>query len=167
MNARQRLWQHFGTPAAIYGTIVYASLIAASGLHLDPDDAVLPVLVFSSVTIVVFWIAHIFAFALARHGDERVNAAGPWASTKHAFNDATGMLEAALVLSVPLILGTLGLMQAQRSVQASLIVGVATLAVLGFLAFTPRHTQWWLRIAGAFGTALLGVAIIVIEALLH
>ncbi|WP_431279951.1 hypothetical protein [Leifsonia poae] len=167
MSFRHRLWQHLGTSAAVYGTIVYASLIAATGLHLHDTDPVLPVLTFCAVTIVVFWLAHIFAVALARHGDDEVTVDSPWASIKGAVDHSSGMLETSAIMSIPLVLGSLGILEPQASIRISLVVGVVTLAVLGYLAFTLRRREWWIRIVGTICTALFGVAIIVLEYSLH
>jgi hypothetical protein len=167
MSVRRQIWDHLGTAAAIYGTIVYASLIAASGLHIHPDDPVLPVLTFCAVTIVVFWLAHIFAVALARHGDIGEDVTGPWASIKAAVFHSTGMLETSAIMSVPLVLGSFGILDPRFSILLSLIVGVVTLAVLGYLAFTLRRREWWVRIVGTIGTALFGIVIIILEYSLH
>jgi hypothetical protein len=44
---------------------------------------------------------------------------------------------------------------------------VVLLGVLGFLAFTARRSNVFVRILGGLGTALLGLVIVIINALLH
>ena len=167
MHARPRVWRHLSTASAIYGLLVYASLIAATSLHVDDDDTVGTVLVFSGVTMLVFWIAHLFASTLAFHGDERATAATFWVSFQRGVAESIGVLEAAVIPTIPLVLGVLGVLSPRTSVFLALILATLILGLLGFLAFSLRHGRWWVRILGAIGTALIGVIVIVLEGSLH
>jgi hypothetical protein len=167
MPASPRLWRHLGTASAIYGLLVYASLIAATSLHLDDGESVGSVLLFSAVTLVVFWVAHLFASTLAYHGDESATAVTLVGSVKHGIGESIGVLVAAVLPTIPLLLGTLGVLAPRRSVLIALFVATLILGLLGFLAFSLRHSRWWVRIVGAMGTALFGVVVIVLEGSLH
>lgn len=167
MHARPRVWRHLSTASAIYGLLVYASLIAATSLHVDDDDTVATVLVFSAVTLVVFWVAHLFASTLAFHGDERITAATLRTSFRSGVTESIGVLESAIIPTIPLVLGVLGVLPGRAAVFLSLIVATVVLGLLGFLAFSLRHGRWWVRVLGAIGTALFGVIVIVLEGSLH
>jgi uncharacterized membrane protein len=77
------------------------------------------------------------------------------------------MLEAAVVPSIPLLLSVLGLLPLRSAVVLSLWCAVVVLAVLGYLAFRVRDRPVWVRLVGAAVTALFGIAVVVLEALLH
>ena len=49
----------------------------------------------------------------------------------------------------------------------ALWLGVAILAVLGFIVFALRGDSWPIRILGAISTALFGVAMIILKAVIH
>jgi hypothetical protein len=166
MATRHVFWKHLGTPSAIYGTVVYASLIAAAGFHGGSDD-VQGVFLFSIVTLVTFWMAHVFAEGLAHQGSEKDGAVGDWASVKHALLASVGMLEAAILPSIPLALGSLGILKSRLAVQLSLGTSVFVLFALGILAFSTGTRPLWARVTWAIVTALFGVAIIIVEATVH
>ncbi|MGZ0711920.1 hypothetical protein ACWPKO_26645 (plasmid) [Coraliomargarita sp. W4R53] len=163
----RRLWHHLGTPSAIYGLLVYASLIAAMSVNRHDGDTVGSLLLFSGVTLVVFWAAHLYANTLAHHGDERADGATIAMSIKHGADESIGMLEAAVIPTIPLVLGVLEVLTPARAVLWSLISATVMLGVLGFVAFAVRHDAWWVRVLGALGTAAFGVLIILLEGSLH
>jgi hypothetical protein len=165
-RAHRAIWRHWGTPAAVYGTVVYASLIAASAMEAYRATAG-RILLFSVITIVVFWLAHVFSIALAHHGDADRIGARVRDSLGHALFESSGMLEAAVVPSIPLLLSVLGLLPLRSAVVLSLWCAVVVLAVLGYLAFRVRDRPVWVRLVGAAVTALFGIAVVVLEALLH
>lgn len=145
---------------------MYASLIAAAAFHGGADD-VQGVFLFSAVTIVTFWLAHVFAEGLAHQGSKDNGEVSPSVSVKHALFASIGVLEAAVLPSIPLALGSLGLLASRASIQISLVTSVVVLFLLGLLAFSASRRRVWVRIALAAVTALFGVAIIVIEATVH
>lgn len=166
-RVHRALWRHWGSPAAIYGTVVYASLIAAVSLHDEGRLAALKVFAFSGITIVVFWLAHVFSGALAFQGDaDRVDVRVR-DSFRHALFEASGMLEAAVIPGIPLLLAVLGVLPLGVAVALALWLAVVILAVLGYLAFRVRDRPVWVRLAGAAVTALFGVAVILLETALH
>ncbi|MDN4614627.1 hypothetical protein P5G50_09190 [Leifsonia sp. F6_8S_P_1B] len=164
--AHRALWRHWGTPAAVYGTVVYSSLIAAASVEAE-HAAAGRILLFSVTTIVVFWLAHVFSVALAHHGDADSVGARVRDSLGHALFESSGMLEAAIVPSIPLVLSVFGLLQVRAAVVLSLWCAVVVLALLGYLAFRVRDRPLWVRLVGAAATALFGVAVVALEALLH
>ncbi|WP_431220614.1 hypothetical protein [Leifsonia xyli] len=161
------LWKHWGTPAAIYGTIVYASVVAAaSGEHDDRASAV-RLLIFSVVSILVFWLAHVYSAALGYQGDAARVRDRIRDSFRHAFAESGGMLEAAIVPSIPLLLAALGVLPADFGVALSLWFSVLMLAVLGFSVFLIRGRPVLFCLAGAVMTGAFGVAVILLKSSLQ
>lgn len=167
VRVQRALWRHWGTPAAIYGTIVYASVVAASSLEDDHPDSALRILVFSLVSIVVFWLAHVYSTALGFHGDAAHVRDRLRDSLRHAMAESAGMLEAAVIPSVPLLLATLGILDAETAVTIALWLAVLMLALLGYLVFLVRGRPIGICLLGAVVTGLFGVVVILLKIALH
>lgn len=160
-------WRHWGTPAAIYGTIVYASVVAAASIDNEEHGDAVQILVFSVVSIVVFWMAHVYSTALGFHGDADRLSSRLRDSFQHALAESSGMLEAAILPSIPLLLASLDVIDPETGVFIALWLTVLTLAVLGYLVFAVRGRPLGVRIAGAVVTGLFGIVVIVLKTALH
>ncbi|ERK73601.1 hypothetical protein [Leifsonia aquatica] len=167
VRVQRALWRHWGTPAAIYGTIVYASVVAASSLEHDHPDSALRILAFSLISIVVFWLAHVYSTALGFHGDAAHVRDRLRDSLRHAMAESAGMLEAAVIPSVPLLLATLGVLDAETAVTIALWLAVLMLALLGYLVFLVRGRPVGICLLGAVITGLFGVVVILLKIALH
>ncbi|MFF2052567.1 hypothetical protein ACFVU2_13280 [Leifsonia sp. NPDC058194] len=163
VRVQRALWRHWGTPAAIYGTIVYASVVAAASIEDDDQAAAVRVLVFSVVSIAVFWLAHVYSTALGFHGDADRVSDRLRDSLRHAMAESAGMLEAAVIPSVPLLLATLGVLRPQTAVTIALWLAVLMLALLGYLIFLVRGRPAWACALGAVVTGLFGVVVILLK----
>lgn len=150
----------FATEQAIYGVLVVSGVIVASGGH---GGTSVVVLVTVAVTVLVFWIAHVYAGTLARYGD----AHGLREAIRRALHHSWGMLVAALVPSLVLALGALGVLEETVSLWVALWVGVGVLAVLGYGAVARRGAPVLVRVGAAAGTALLGVLMMALKAFVH
>jgi drug/metabolite transporter (DMT)-like permease len=152
--------------SAIYGTIVYAGLVGASSVY--EEDDVEQVLFTSAITLVVFWLAHVYSAALAHHGDDRHEGTVTLgASIRHGFEESFGMLLSAVLPTIPLIVGVAGGLAHEQAVNLALQVSTLMLFVLGCAAFVVRGSRWWWCLLGGVATALFGVVIIVLEAATH
>lgn len=161
------VWRHLGSSSAIYGLLVYASLIAATAAHPDDDDTIGTILTFSLVTLVVFWTAHLYAGTLSHHGNFDAADVTLWESIKHGADESFGMLEAAVIPTIVLVLGAVGVLEPRTSIVWSLIAATVVLGFLGFIAFTLREDRLWVRLVGAVVTALFGVVLIILESSIH
>ena len=131
-------------------------MIAASSAN---GAAIGSILVATVVTVVVFWLAHVYA---------SVVASGPGVSTVGA-----AMLDELLVIEAPfasvlvLLAGLLGAFDAGAAVQAALWLAVAQLVAWG-AAVARRLGRSW-PAAAAFGvvSGMFGVVIILFKALVH
>jgi hypothetical protein len=169
VRVQRALWRHWGTPAGIYGTIVYASVVAASsgGPADQTQQDALHVLVFSLVSIVVFWMAHVYSTALGFHGADESVRARVRDAFGHALFESSGMLEAAVVPSVPLLLAAIGVLPATLGVYLSLWLTVLLLALLGYLVFHMRGRSVLICLTGAVITGLFGVVVILLKTTLQ
>jgi hypothetical protein len=159
--ARVRAWfdVRFRSPAAIYGLIVFAAFVTIADDHAE---SVGEVLVSASSSLVVFFIAHVFAHTLTQHAEHGLRHA-----TAEGFRHGAGMLYA----SVPSVLVLVFADAADMSVEdASELCGWSTfvvLGVLGYFAYARRRANLVMRLLGAFATACLGLFIVILEYAVH
>lgn len=166
MQSNSSVLRRLTSSSAIYGTVVYAGLIGASSVY--EDDDVEQILITSSVTLVVFWLAHVYSATLAHHGDDsHEHTVTLGASIRHGFQESFGMLLSAVLPSIPLIFGITGALSHEHAVTLALQVSTLMLFVLGCAAFVVRGSRWWWCLLGGLATALFGVVIILLEAATH
>jgi hypothetical protein len=166
MQPKPSLLRRLTSSSAIYGTIVYAGLVGASSVA--DDDDIDGVLFTSGVTLVVFWLAHVYSAALAHHGDDsHVDPVTIGTSIKHGFRESAGMLLSAVLPTVPLLFGLSGALSHERAVMLALQTSTLMLFVLGCAAFVVRGSRWWWCLLGGLATALFGFVIILLEAGTH
>lgn len=149
----------FRSPAAIYGLIVFSALLMIGSDH--EDDTVEVVLV-ALATLVVFFIAHVFAHTLADHGTRRL---GP--AIRYALTHSAGMLWAAIPPSLAMLIAGAQGMTAGDAADYAVWATMFVLAFLGYVAYSRTGAHWSLRILGAIGTALLGAFVAILEYAFH
>jgi hypothetical protein len=148
------------TEEGVYGLILVAGLVAAAS---GPEVSALHTLVFVVVTVVVFWAAHVYAGAVSAHGPDT----GVRRSVATAAHRSRGLLIAPVLPAIPLLLGAVGVIGDRLAGWASMWVIVATLAVLGYVAYRRRGARMPMRLLGALATASFGIVIILAKALVH
>lgn len=153
--------ERFVSVDAIYGLILFAALIAASSSEENPEALV--VLLFSALSLVIFWGAHVFAGTIVNHASNSPLSKSIRASMGHS----SGMLWAAVLPSIPLILGGMRLISDDDAVNYALLVCTAILFLLGYTAFARRKANLAVRIFGGIGCALFGTLVIALNALVH
>jgi hypothetical protein len=140
----------FGGPSAVYGLILYSALIA--GVSDESTDA-LEVLFVSLFSLIIFFIAHVFAHTLSDHGEKGLRDA-----LRGGLAHSAGMLYAAIPSTLVLIVG---------AVSIALLIANIELGVLGYSAYAQRGAPRIVRVLGAVGTAILGFAITVLNYAVH
>ena len=113
----------------IYGTIVVLSVLVA-GARAFPHDAWRIVLMVV-VTVTVFWVAHVYAHALA-YGvahDERLSRA----RIREIAEREASVVLAAVPPLVALVLGALGVMSTSAAVWAAFGLGLVVLGAQGIV----------------------------------
>lgn len=154
----------FATEEAVYGVILVAGMIVvASGYGTSSWSAFTTVV----VTVLVFWAAHVYAGTVAHHGLERDRVIGLREAFRLALKRSVGLLTSALIPSFILLLGATESVADATANWFALWTCVLVLATLGFIAFSRREAPWPWRIVGALGTAMFGVAMIILKAVIH
>ena len=156
----------YRTESAIYGVVLVSALIAIGW----EDDTDLEVLLFTLGTTAVFWLAHVYAGAIAREeGPEsgrprwRAILAAARASAAHS----SGLL-LAMVLPVAFLgLAAIGWLDEYVAYYLALWVGTAVLAVIGWVTAARRGGSWGWHLLSALVTASLGLLVIWLSALVH
>ena len=151
---------------AIHGVILVAGLVVILG---NSEEASWDVLVKVIATLVVFWAAHVYASAVAHLGDE-YEGDTPWRTravraTRDSLDHSWGMLLAGVIPLVVLTMGTLNLLSDQNAIWGTLWVAVLILGVLGWLGVASWSPRPQARFLGAVVTSLLGLALVVLKAL--
>ena len=159
-----RLRHAFVTPELVSGIVLVSVVIAVA----DERDGVFDVFAITILSTLVFWFTEVFAHTVA--AQRRRSPADPvdlGGSVRFALHKARGFLLAAVLPTVFLVLGVFGVNQGAYAYWAALWVGVATLAVVGWIAFGGRGIPWYGRVGGALATAALGVMAMLLKILVH
>ncbi len=181
----RRLRDRVVTADAVYGTILYAALIAVSaggdeaGDGIPGDQSGIPgdqsgidahveiagVLLISITTLLVFWAAHVYARTIAGHGVRNGRDVAVGTALHQALEHSVGMLYSAIPATIILVLGAFGLIP--DAADWALWVNVFVLGVLGYQALSERRRAIPIRILGAVITALLGLILIIVDIAVH
>ena len=155
---------HFATDEGVYGVILVAGMIVASG-----GGSATAFTVFLAVvgTVIVFWAAHVYAGTVAHHIFEDGRVIGIRDSLRAALRRSWGLLVSALIPSSILLLGVAEVVPDAAAVWIALWGCVAVLAVLGYIAFARRRAPWHIRLIGALATAGFGILMILLKAWIH
>jgi hypothetical protein len=146
---------------AIYGVVLVTAVIVASSAHGESVGFVLAV---AAVSVMVFWIAHVYSVMLvlyAHHGHSFAVA------IRRAANEEIGMLQATVVPLAFLAAGAVGLIEGPRAVWAALWSGVAVLVAVPTLALRRRGRPWTTSLLAGLGAGTLGLVLVGLKSLLH
>jgi hypothetical protein len=113
----------------VYGTIVVLSVIVA-GAKAYPDDTT-RIAVLIAVTTIVFWLSHAYAHALTesvRSGEHMTLD-----RVRHIGRHEAALIQAGVPSIAVLLLGSLGLFESDTAIWLAVALGLAVLAVQGFV----------------------------------
>jgi hypothetical protein len=162
-TARPARWRVFApdTAGAIYGTIVAMAVIA--GTAADPGHG--KALWLTLATLSVFWLAHVYAQTLSHHlkGARRLE----WPAVKAAMVEERPLLEGPVPLLLVLVLGELHVLEGPTAVRLALWFGVAELVTWGILYARRQRWGWPAAITAGTVNGLLGLAIVLLEVVVH
>jgi hypothetical protein len=149
------------TAGAIYGTIAAMAVIA--GAARDPAHG--KALGLTVATLLVFWLAHVYAQTLSHHlRGER----GPgWSAVLAAMDEERPLLEGPLPLLILLLLGELGVLEEHTAVRLALWLGVAELVLWGILYSRRQRWSWLVALTAGAVNGLFGLLIVVLEVIVH
>jgi hypothetical protein len=154
----------FVTEESVYGALLVSGMIVVSGTYGASSWRT-----FLSVlgTVFVFWVAHVYAGTVAGHGVIEGDETTLGTAFRRSLRRSMGFLTAALIPSVLLLIGALRVIPDVIAIWLALWVGVVILGALGYSAFALRGSSWTVRILGTLGTAALGIAMILLKAVIH
>lgn len=161
----------FVTEAAVYGVILVSGLILVTGQYADASwDVFLRTL----GTVLVFWAAHVYAGTVAHLGDgteglpdrEKFKV-GFGSALLGAIKHSTGLLVAALIPSLVLLLGAAGVLSDNDAIWGALWIDTLLLGILGYIGVARWATGIRWRLLGALCTALFGIIIVALKVLIH
>ncbi|MET0716716.1 MAG: hypothetical protein ABWY57_17610 [Mycetocola sp.] len=154
----------FITEESVYGTVLVCGMIVVSrGYGASSWDTLELVL----GTVVVFWIAHLYAGTVADYHTAEGEEASLRAAFRRALRRSIGFLTAAIVPSIALLLGALEAIPDDVAVWVALWLGVAMLAVIGYHVAAAHGNSWPVRILSSLATAAMGIAMILLKVLIH
>ena len=153
----------YSDEGAIYGTVLVSALIAVG----YDDDTDLDVLLFTLGSIAVFWVAHVYAGAVADLHLVDGHLKGVGRSILHSMRRASSILLPMLLPAVFLFLAVVHVLDEYVAFYLALATGTVVLGVLGWVAFALRGASWRGRVLGALSTAALGVAVVALSTLTH
>ena len=145
------------TSRAVYGTIVATAVVAAEAAALSEWGCwrFLSTLV---VTVLVLWFAEIYAEVLGDSSTDPFRVRVTRAASEH-----WAVLEVAVPLSIPLILGGLGVLSSENAVLGTLLVAVVSLGTWGGITARQRGGDWPQVLFAVGASALIGVIIILLK----
>jgi hypothetical protein len=146
----------------IYGTVVVAGLLAATGPDDDPE--VWPTALWVVVTVVVFWLAHSWARTMARRAtgladrrrEMRQSLARHWPVVQSAFPPIVVMLLAR----------ALGASD-ETAILLAACSCIVLLAGWGVVVGRQEHESTPRVVATAAGCALLGALMVLLKVVIH
>lgn len=142
---------------AIYGTILVTSIIAAA----DSSDAIWQSLGIVEVTVAVFWLAHVYAHALAwsLDGNEKFSRRG----LRPIARKEWPLLQAAVVPSLALLAGGFGLIATQTAYWIAIGYGVVMLISWGLIFARQERLSRLATCAVVLANAFFGLAIVLLK----
>lgn len=147
----------------VYGTVLVLAVVAA--LSKDARASAASILGGTLATSFVFWLVHVYAHVLARR------AVGDTARTRalvgQAAHDEWPLVEAALLPAVPLTLWVIGALGRQAAITLALLVGLANLAVMGFVAARAGGQSWPRAALSAAAVSGVGTVMVLLKNLVH
>ena len=161
---RTSRWWRFRTPesaGAIYGTIAAMAVIA--GTAKDPEHG--KALTLTIATLFVFWLAHVYAHALAHHlrGAKRLD----WSAVTAAMVEEWALLQGPVPLLVLLSLGELGVLEERQAIRLALWLGVVELVTWGILYARRQNWRWLTALTAGAINGLFGLVIVALEVVVH
>lgn len=154
----------FGTEGAVYGNILVSGMIVVAGTYRATAWNVLITVI---GTVLVFWAAHVYAGTLSMQVADDGDPHPLSHSFRLALRRSLGMLIAALLPSLVLLLGTLKIVDDQVALWVALWLGVIILGVIGYLVYARRGSSMVVRLLGALSSAGFGLVMVLLKAFVH
>ena len=148
---------------AIYGLILATSVIAVSRQY-QPDNAGVTAATVV-VTAGVFWLAHVYAEALALglHGRHMPT----WAETRRIVDKQWPLVQAGILPTVVLMLGPLGVLDDATAQDLAMSACLLELGTTGLLVARAAGARGILAVLSGIVALSFGVVIIALKVVVH
>ena len=157
----RRVFGIYSGEHGVYGLVLVTALVAVGW----QDDTDFEVLLFVLGTVLVYWLAHIYAAVVA---SRRSRPAPPLhQATIEGARKASPMLVAMLIPALLLSLAAVGWVEEYTAYFLALGSGIVLLGVIGYVDATVNGSTWPWRIAGVLATTLLGALVVGLRILAH
>jgi hypothetical protein len=156
-------WLPANAARAIYGQILVTSMVGA--LSEDSDIDAEYILVSVGATMLVFWLAHVYAAALAQ-GLE-VGRHLRWPEFRALAIDEWPLVQATFPTAIVLALGALGVVSTETAVDVAIAVGVVALFSWGLAIGRDSGSSWPAALFGAAISAGFGLVVVGLKAIVH
>ncbi|NLP82251.1 hypothetical protein HF576_00150 [Microbacterium sp. CFH 90308] len=163
LRVTPRLARVLMSEEAVYGLILVSGMIVVSGTIVGTS---VNALVTTAVTVVVFFLAHVYAGTLGRLAMTD-GKAGLGESLLASARHSLGLLVASVPPLLILLLGTTDLIDDTLAIWLALIVNTVMLGALGWIAVAAWSTHWTSRLLGGVITAAFGGILIALKATIH
>jgi hypothetical protein len=149
--------------AAIYGQILVTAVVAA----LSEDAATTSgyLLLSASTTVLVQWVAHVYATVIARGIDLKRKLQG--AEVRAVALSELPMVETAIPTLMILLLGVIGVFSRNTTVSLAVGAGVVTLVCWGAVFGRTAGESWESVVLSGAITGGLGMVIVALKAIVH
>lgn len=155
----QRWWSVRQAPSAIYGTIIGASVMAATEEATPVSEVAVSVI----VTLLIYWLAERWSFLLGSHlTGEPISLA----RARNVFAEGWSMVQASYTPLIVMLLGTLVGLSEDAAVNLALASTIVVLVGLGVVAGHRAGLSKWGQAGSAAFTGVLGVVIVLLKTLL-
>lgn len=146
------------TSLAVYATIVATAVIAGTD-DLEPGWSSWQLLLTLVGTLLVLFFAEVYSDVLGDPSPDSLRA-----RMRRAAGNRWPVMDPALPMGIPLLLGGLGIITDEAAVWATLAVAVGFLAVGGAATARLRGRPWHRVAVAGVVSALVGVVIIILKA---
>ena len=149
--------------AAIYGTILVTAVIAYSSE--DDDLGTGQILIAVVVTLVVYWLAHVYTDVL---GARMAGSTAPLRDVvRRVAADEWPLVQATIAPAIPLLLGATDALSRSTAVNLALGVALADLCGWGYRAARASHQSRAKSAVSALLAVALGLLVVLLKNLLH
>jgi hypothetical protein len=146
----------------IYGTVLVISLIAVASEYRATD---LEVIGSVAATVVVFWLAHVYAGMVA--GRMALGHPVGWAGMKERMAENWPLIEAAFLPLAAVAIGALDIISEDDGVALALGVGILVLAGYGVSVARQERQGFWGIARTAVVNGAFGLVIVVLKVVVH
>jgi hypothetical protein len=147
--------------SAIYGTVSTLAVIVVAG---HDQAEVGRVLALAAVSAAVVWGIHVYASVLS---DTCMHHTAWKVAIPRGFRDELGVLEGASAPLTILALGALGVLDADRAVWWSVLVGVGLLTVMPIYWLRRTGEPWWQCLLASAVACSFGLVLVAMKVLAH